>query len=175
MRRPYITPQHLRPEHQVDSFECASPEQTTWLREHARQSVAGSHTRVLVVTERDSPEVVGYFAWTMAHLDLADAPDRLRRGAGRYPAPVALLARLGVDQRHTGEGIGAGLLRDVMLRTVAVADEIGCRALLVHCENADARGFYLRHVPDFEPSPTDPMHLVLMVKDIRRAIAQPPN
>ncbi|PKQ25125.1 MAG: GNAT family N-acetyltransferase [Actinobacteria bacterium HGW-Actinobacteria-4] len=171
MARAYITPQHLRPDHNLEAFECSSAEQASWLRDHARQSVAGSHTRVLVVTARSSPDVVGYFAWTMAHLDLADAPDRLRRGAGNYPAPVALLARLGVDQRHEGVGVGAGLLRDVMFRTVAVADQIGCRALLVHCENANARDFYLRHVPDFEVSPTDPMHLVLLVKDIRKALS----
>lgn len=170
MTRAYLTPRHLTHEHDVEAFECRSAEQTAWLRDHARQSVAGSHTRVLVVTERDSLDVVGYYAWTMAQIDLADAPARLRRGAGRYPAPVALLARLGVDSRHEGAGIGSGLLRDVMLRTVAVAKEIGCRALLVHCESDDARQFYLRHVPDFEPSPTDPMHLVLLVKDLRRAI-----
>lgn len=170
MTRAYLSPQHLGPEHHVDDFECRSPEQTLWLRRHARQSVSGSHTRVLVVTERDSPDVVGYFAWTMAHIDLADAPVRLRRGAGHYPTPVALLARLGVDTRHEGVGLGRGLLQDVMFRTVAVADQIGCRALLVHCENPGARDFYLRHVPDFEPSPTDPMHLVLLVKDLGKAI-----
>jgi hypothetical protein len=56
-----------------------------------------------------------------------------------------------------------------MFRTVAVANEIGCRALVVHCGNSDARDFYLHHVSDLEPNPTDAMHLVLLVKDIRKS------
>jgi GNAT superfamily N-acetyltransferase len=85
-----------------------------------------------------------------------------------YPQPVALLARLGVDVRHEGRGLGAGLLQDVFLRVLALSTEIGCRALLVHAESSDARDFYRHLVPEFEDSPTDPLHLVLLTKDIRR-------
>lgn len=127
-------------------------------------------TRVLVVTSADSDIVVAYYAWCMASVSLADAPPRVRKGAGRYPQPVALLARLGVDVGHEGHGLGAGMLRDVILRTVALGEEIGCRGLLVHAETIEARDFYLHLVPELATSPTDQMHLYLLMKDIRRTL-----
>ncbi|MDZ7675358.1 MAG: hypothetical protein U5K30_09865 [Acidimicrobiales bacterium] len=107
----------------------------------------------------------------MASVALADAPERLRKGAGRYPQPVALLARLGVDLEHEGHGLGAGLLQDVIARTHGLGSEIGCRGLLVHAETEEARTFYEHLVPEFEASPTDPLHLYLLMKDIRRTLS----
>ncbi|MFT4264743.1 MAG: hypothetical protein QM572_15270 [Nocardioides sp.] len=106
----------------------------------------------------------------MAELAIGDAPERRRKGAGRYPQPVALLARLGVDAEHEGRGLGAGLLMDVVARVATLSDEIGCRGLLVHAESQAARDFYLHLVPEFEQSPTDDLHLVLMLKDIGRTL-----
>jgi hypothetical protein len=88
----------------------------------------------------------------------------------RYPQPVALLARLGVDVGHEGKGLGAGLLQDVFARLVGLSDDIGCRGLLVHAESAEAREFYVHLVPEFEPSPTDPLHLLVLMKDVRRTL-----
>lgn len=166
----YRPPEILASSHLLDGFECASDEQTDWLRRHARQSAAMSSTRVLVVTPAASSDVVAYYAWRMAELLPDDAPPRLAKGAGRYPQPVALLARLGVHRRHEGRGLGAALLTDVLLRFVEVSERIGCRALLVHAESDDARACYLHLVPEFEPSPTDPLHLVLLAKDVRRTL-----
>lgn len=166
----YRPPLPLGSHHQLDGFRCTSVEQTEWLRRHARQSLAASSTRVFVVTETDSDDVVAYYAWCMAQLTTDAAPERLRRGAGRYPQPVALLARLGVDSRHERRGLGAGLLKDVMVRFLAVAEEIGTRALLIHCESESAREFYTHLIPDLTPSPSDPLHLVLLAKDLRRTL-----
>jgi hypothetical protein len=166
----YLPPVLLSRRHVVDVFECRSQEQTHWLRRHARQSAATGATRVLVVTPSNSTEVVAYYAWCMASLAVDTAPPRLRNGAGRYPQPVALLARLGVSIHHERRGLGAGLLQDVIARTVAVGREIGCRGLLVHAETPEARDFYGHLIPQFEPSPTDELHLVLMMKDILRSL-----
>ncbi|WP_219944191.1 GNAT family N-acetyltransferase [Iamia sp. SCSIO 61187] len=113
---------------------------------------------------------MAYYAWCMASVSLADAPPRMRKGAGRYPQPVALLARLGVDLQHEGRGLGAGLLKDVIARTLALGEEIGCRGLLVHAVTTEAREFYRHLVPEFEASPTDELHLFLLMKDIRRTL-----
>ncbi len=167
----YRSPVLLEPDHVLDRFECRSEEQTGWLRRHASQSTGSGTTRVLVVTPADSKLVVTYYAWCMASVALADAPERLRKGAGRYPQPVALLARLGVALDHEGHGLAAGLLQDVIARTHALGSEIGCRGLLVHAETSEARTFYEHLVPEFEPSPTDPLHLFLLMKDIRRTLS----
>ena len=99
----YSAPEPLRPTHLVNEFECGSVEQTEWLRRLARQSASMGTTKVFVVTETGSDRVVAYYAWCMAQLAMGDAPERLRKGSGRYPQPVALLARLGVDLTHEGQ------------------------------------------------------------------------
>ncbi len=166
----YLRPRLLQPDDSLDEFECRSPEQTLWLHDHARQAHSAGTAKVLVVTETDSPLVVAYYAWTMASITIDDAPARLRKGAGRYPQPVALLARLGVDVDHEGRGLGAGLLQDVVSRVAELGASIGCRGLVVHAEGDQAQDFYLHLVPGFEPSPTDPLHLVLLMKDIHRTL-----
>lgn len=79
-----------------------------------------------------------------------------------------ILARLAVDLRERGTGLGKSLLKDALLRTCQAADFAGIRALLVHAKDEEARNWYLKH--DFEPSPTDPLQLFLLMKDIRAAL-----
>jgi GNAT superfamily N-acetyltransferase len=167
----YRPPELLAAQHDVSGFECRSREQTDWFRRYARQSAASGTTRVFAVTGQDSRVVVAYYAWCMAQLTVNASPERLRKGAGRYPQPVALLARLGVDIRHEGRGLGAALLQDVFARLAELSADIGCRGLLVHAESAEAKKFYLHLVPEFEQSPTDDLHLVLLLKDIRKTMA----
>jgi GNAT superfamily N-acetyltransferase len=166
----YLAPVPLADHHDVTKFECRSREQSDWLRRHARQSAATGTTRVFVVTEPGSRFVVAYYGWCMAQVAPAAAPVRLRKGAGRYPQPVALLARLGVDVNHEGRGLGAALVQDVFARLLELSDDIGCRGLLVHAESLEARAFYRHLVPEFETSPTDDLHLVLLMKDIRKTL-----
>ncbi|MCP4957924.1 MAG: GNAT family N-acetyltransferase [Actinomycetia bacterium] len=170
-----MTPQYLRPRlletnDALDTFECGSAEQTAWLQRHARQANATGTAKVLVVTEIDSPEVIAYYAWAMANITVEDTPARMRKGAGRYPQPVAPLARLGVDLAHERQGLGAALLKDAITRSAELGATIGCRGLLVHAETDTARDFYLHLIPEFEHSPTDPLHLVLMMKDIHHTL-----
>jgi GNAT superfamily N-acetyltransferase len=132
--------------------------------------MATGTTKVFVVTRPGNLLVVAYYAWCMAQLTVSSVPERLRKGSGRYPQPVALLARLGVDIRHEGQGLGAALLRDVLARLADLAADIGCRGLLIHAESAEAKKFYLHLVPEFEQSPTNDLHLVLLLKDIRKTL-----
>ncbi|MCP9883518.1 N-acetyltransferase [Synechococcus sp. ATX 2A4] len=159
MSASYLSPRLLASADRLDGFECRTDQQTLWLRKHARQDHArGGTTRMFVVTEASSSDVVAYYAWCMASITPAQ--------------PVALLARLGVDLHHEGRGLGGALLADVISRTAQIGSEVGCRGLLVHSESASARAFYLHVIPEFEPSPTDPLHLVLLMKDILRTLCQ---
>jgi len=166
----YQPPRLLQPADRLDGFTCRSSEQTTWLRRHARHSSSSGSTKVFVVAPQRSHEVVAYYAWCMAQIDIGSAPSRLRKGAGRYPQPVALLARLGVHINHERRGLGAGLLSDVITRLVDTSKDIGCRGLLIHAESNDARDFYLHLIPELTPSPTDELHLALLMKDARRTL-----
>jgi GNAT superfamily N-acetyltransferase len=95
-----------------------------------------------------------------------DGPGRLSKGLARHPVPILLLARLAVRSGSQGQGIGAGLLKDAMLRTLQAADIAGIRALAAHAKDENARRFS-EHF-GFIPSPTDALHLFLLVKDIKR-------
>jgi GNAT superfamily N-acetyltransferase len=176
----YQLPELLAARHQLAGFRCRSVEQTTWLVELAKQVHGTGTTRVFVVTEVNQTAVVAYYAWCLASIAIADLPERLRRGAGRTPQPIALLARLGVDQSHEGQGLGAALLLDAITRVASLSEaslseSIGCRSLLVHAESEQARSFYEHLIPEFERSPTDPLHLLLLLKDIRRTLDSLPG
>lgn len=77
-----------------------------------------------------------------------------------------------MDHRHEGQGLGAALLLDVITRVASLSKAIGCRGLLVHAESAQARSFYEHLIPEFERSPSDPLHVLLLLKDIRRTLGR---
>jgi hypothetical protein len=166
----YQLPTRIDRDHDLSDFGCRSAAQTRWLHKNALQADAAGTSKVFVVTETEDPSrrVVAYYAWCMASVALEDAPERLKKGAGRYPQPVALLTRLGVDTGHERKGLGTGLLQDMFSRLLEMSETIGCRGLLVHCETAEAKIWYLKRIADFEPSPTDELHLFLLMKDIRK-------
>ena len=84
--------------------------------------------------------------------------------------PLMLLARLAVATSWQGKGLGSGLLKDAMLRTVQAADIAGIRAMAVHAKDNDARAFYERF--GFAQAPTDPYHLLILLKDVRALLKQ---
>ena len=123
---------------------------------------------MFVVNRLNEMQVVGYYALAAADVARDEAPSRIVAGTGQYPIPVILLARLGVDHSAQGTGLGKALVMDAIRRVVGIAEDVGIRALLIHAENVKARSFYL-HLAAFEQSPTDPFHLLLLMKDARRA------
>lgn len=163
-------PELLGPHHEVDTFDCGSGAQTDWLRRYALQAQRADTARVYVSCYSGTPRAAGYYALSAGAIRTDDAPSRVSRGVGRHPVPVVLLTRLGVDLAAQGRGLGRSLVVDALLQTASIADRLGVRALLIHAETAQAAEFYLRIEPRFDPSPTDPHHLVLLIKDLRRAI-----
>lgn len=162
----------LTARHTTADFDCGSRAQSDWLTEHALQAHRSGGSRVYVVCDED-PEtdgpLVGYYALAAGSIAPSAAPSRLLRGAGRYHQPVVILTRLGVDTRVQGAGLGRALVVDALRRVSVASETIGVRALLIHGESESARQFYLG-LAQFEQSPTDPMHLVLLMKDLRRAL-----
>jgi len=137
--------------------------------------MAAGTVRTFVVTPNTDKTVVAYYAWRMGHITRKEAPSRWRAGVGRYPQPVAILARLAVHSDHTGRGLGAGLLVDVLSRFVDVADEIGVRGLLIHCEDETARDFYQHLLPGLTPLVSDgdvinELTQVVLAKDLRKTL-----
>ena len=73
-----------------------------------------------------------------------------------------------MDVSIHGKGVGSALLKDVLLRTAQAAKTIGARALLVHAKDDEARTFYEHFT--FEASPSDPYHLLLIMKDLLETV-----
>jgi GNAT superfamily N-acetyltransferase len=161
-------PELLGPHHVLTGFHSGEASLDAWLRDRARGAAAAGSARTYVVADAEQGRVVGYHALTVASVEHAEATPRARKGMPRHPIPVVLLARLAVDASVQGRGIGSFLLRDAMTRTAAAAGRFGIRALLMHALHDRARAFYLRH--GLEPSPTDDLHLMILVKDVRAAI-----
>lgn len=158
--------------HVVVGFDCGSAAQSEWLVRHALQAHQSGTSRVYVVTgnaDEEQRRVVGYYALAAGSVAPASAPQRLAQGAGRYHQPVVILTRLGVDLSCQGLGLGRALVVDALRRVAAASEVIGVRALLIHCENDAARDFYLR-LAKFDASPTDALHLFLLLKDLRKAL-----
>ena len=160
----------LTPDHETAGFDCGSEAQTTWLRRHALLAHQSDTARVYAVCPPGTRRVVGYYALAAGSVAHDGVPPRITKGLGKYPVPVILLTRLGVDVGEQGKGLGSALVRDALLQTAAIADRVGVRALLIHAETPEAAGFYRGIDSGFEPSPTNPLHLLLLMKDLRAAI-----
>jgi predicted N-acetyltransferase YhbS len=161
----YSAPQPIGSEDDLAEFDSGEPSLDEWLRKRAMTNQATGASRCFV-TCRDG-RVVGYYALATSSVQRLDASRRVGQGMPE-PVPVILLGRLAVDLKEQSRSLGSSLLRDAIARTVEAAEIIGVRALLVHALHDRARDFYLHY--DFEPSPTDPLHLMLLMKDARKIV-----
>ncbi len=158
----------LRPDHVIEDFDCGREELNRYLVRYAWQNQQAGAGQTYVGLVGDA--VVGYHTLAVGYATQQEAPARLTKGLARHPVPIMLLARLAVDRRWHGQGIGKALLRDAMQRTLQAADIAGIRAFAVHAKDEEARNFYQKF--DFVPSPTDPMHLFVLLKDVRRIVGK---
>ncbi|HEX5469547.1 MAG TPA: GNAT family N-acetyltransferase [Gaiellaceae bacterium] len=162
----YRRPEPLGKQHRVDDFDCGEPALDDWLKRHALGAQASGSARVFVTTLDDAETVVGYYALAAAQVAPDDATARALKGQPHArPIPAILLARLAVHREHQRAGLGRSLLQDVLLRCVDAAEAIGARVLLVHAKHETAKHWYMQY--DFEESPTDPLHLMMLLKDVR--------
>lgn len=157
-------------DHDVTSFDCGSEAQSDWLRRHAYNAQQAGSARVYVACLPETNTVAGYYALAAGSVTHETAPPRMLKGLGQHPVPVVILTRLGTDRGSQGRGLGTALVQDAFMQTAATAERVGVRALLIHCETPAARNFYLGIDPGFEQSPTDPLHVVLLMKDLRAAL-----
>ena len=157
-------PEPLGADHQLEGFDCGKPALDDWLLRHARQAQGSGSAKTFVVA--DGARVAGYFSLTVGQVDTLDAPERMRKGMGQYPVPVVILARLAVSRQDQGHGIGLGLLRDAIRRTMLIAEQAGIRAMLTHPIDEEAAKFYARF--GFIASPLSAQQLLLLLKDARR-------
>jgi predicted N-acetyltransferase YhbS len=160
-----VTPlriEKLQRSHAVDAFDCGHKPLNRFLVRSALQSQQAEASQTYVAL--DEQHVVGYYTLVVSEIDWEDAPLLRTKDPAEQPVAVMLLARLAVAAAWQGNGLGSGLLKDAMLRTLHAARIAGIRAFAVHAKDDQAKAFY-EHF-DFIPSPTDPYHLFRLLRDL---------
>jgi predicted N-acetyltransferase YhbS len=168
---PLHSPVPLEAKHDLSAFDCGEPALNNYLKKFALQNQRSQSGRTYVATRGD--RVVAYYTLVAATARREETPARVAKGLAAHPVPLILLARLAVDNREKGKGLGSGLLKDALWRAAGAANIVGCRAVMVHAKDQGARAFYQRF--GFEPSPTDPFRLFLLMKDIKASMGIDPR
>ena len=154
-------PAPLTASHISAGFECGTPSLDEWLVKRASRNQQSNASRTFVICKDN--RVIGYYALATGSVERHLATSNAARNMPD-PIPVIILARLAIDKSHSGQGQGGFLLRDALLRSLKVADQVGVRAVLLHAISDTARRFYEKK--GFRSSPADPMTLMLPIKQI---------
>ncbi|WP_308013079.1 GNAT family N-acetyltransferase [Inquilinus sp. Marseille-Q2685] len=158
-------PEPLASHHELKPFASGVDSLDQWLRRRALKNQATGASRTFVACE--GQRVMAYYALAASAVTVEAASGRFRRNMPD-PIPVVVLGRLAVDRSRQGEGLGRALVQDAARRVVQAADAIGVRGMIVHALSAEARAFYER--TGFEPSPLDPMVLMVTLADLRACL-----
>jgi len=164
-RRPHFSPiEALSSDQEVATFDCGTPDLNLFLQRFALPNQQANSSRTYVACR--GQRVAGYYSLAVGAVAWDEAPPRASKGLARHPIPIMILARLAVDLSEQGAGLGRALLKDALLRTADAAAIAGIRALVVHAKDEKARRWYEQF--DFDSSPSDPLHLFLLTKEIKR-------
>lgn len=166
MSNGYTPVRKLAATDQVDAFDCGQAALNQFLQRYAIVNQKANSAQTYVCCQGDV--VVGFYSLVVGSVDPQATPSRVMKGMARHPVPVMILARLAVDKEHQRKSLGQALLKDALLRTAQAADIAGIRCLLVHAKDDMARRWY--ETWEFEPSPSDPYHLFLMLKDLKNLL-----
>ncbi len=153
--------------HAVEAFDCDQEALTRFLTRFALANQQANASQTYVGLSGN--EVIGFYTLVVSEVSYDDAPERLKKALARHPVPLMLLARLAVGKTWRGRGVGVALLKNAILRTICAADIGGIRALAAHAKDGTAKAFY--EYFGFIPSPTDPLHLFMLTKDLRNMMA----
>lgn len=163
---PLSAPQPLADDHHIETFNSGTPALDDWLKRRARANQTSGASRTFVVCADD--RVAAYYVLASGAVSVVAATGRFRRNM-LDPIPVVVLARLAVDHAHQRHGPGRVLFRDASMRITNAADAIGIRGILVHAVSEEAKAFYTAQ--GFDPSPLEPMTLMVTLADVRAALA----
>lgn len=161
----FSAPEPLGGHHRVAEFDSGIAALDDWLKRRALANQTSGASRTFVVCQAD--RVAGYYALASGAVNVAAAQGRFRRNMPD-PIPVVILARLAVARAYQGRGLGRALFRDGARRVVQAADAIGIRGILVHAISDEPKAFYL--ALGFEPSPLEPMTLMVTLADVRKSL-----
>jgi GNAT superfamily N-acetyltransferase len=134
----------LRESDDRTGFCSGEPDLDRFLQKYAGQNQFRHHIGTTYVAVGDAARVLGYATVAAGSLEVQDLPPGVRKGLPQYPLPILRLARLAVDERVRGQGIGKALLRFVLDLALRMAEEFGCTGVAVDAKPG-AVEFYEAH------------------------------
>jgi len=149
------------------NFDCGVEALNVYLQKYALQNNKHNSSRTYVALKNNT-QVIGYFSLAFGSVEHKASPPHVTRGLGRYPVPVLVLARLAVDQSYQSIGLGRALVKHALLKALNASEIAGLRAVIVHAKDEKAKSFYEKF--GFSPSPIDPFHLFVLIKDIQESL-----
>ncbi|GHV44740.1 N-acetyltransferase [Spirochaetia bacterium] len=158
----------LSKEHPVKSFDCGNAVLNEYLRRYALKNDRLSIGKTFVALDEDKT-IAGYLTLSNAQIDKVDLPEPVQTKLPRYPIPALRIARLAVDQKRQGLGVGSWLLKQSFIKALQIADITGVFAVMVDAIDEKARDFYLKY--GFVSFQREPLTLFLPLETIRRAIS----
>ncbi len=162
----------LQRAHLRDDFDCGEAPLDAFLKQFARQNQDRgiNKTYVALKVGHPTPRVFGYYTLLAHSLEASRLPPAMARHLPRYPLPVIHLARLAVDRRVQGQGLGGVLLADALKKAALASDIVGVFALEVLAKTPEAGRFYAKY--GFVPIPEDPLHWVLPLATVRPHVSR---
>lgn len=133
----------LRPEDDRSGFRSGNLELDRFFLQYAGQNQFRHHIGTTYVAVEGTGRILGFATVTVSEVRAKRLPAAVGKRLPRYPLPVLRLARLAVDARARGQGVGALLLATVLALARDLADNVGCFGVLVDAK-AEAVAFYER-------------------------------
>lgn len=164
----FSRPRAITPHDDVTGFRCGEQSLDNWLNLRAIKNELANVSRTFVTVEGESELVAGYYCLSSSSVAREEAGRVLGANGTPNPVPVILIGRLAVDERFKGQGVGASLLQDAVIKGVEASRIVGSRAFLVHALNDGAVSFYRKF--GFTAMPGSPRIMYLLTKDAEKTI-----
>jgi ribosomal protein S18 acetylase RimI-like enzyme len=131
---------------ELQFFDCGILELNDYLKRYAGQNHRkGLGSTYVLVPAEGEPIVAGYHTLSMAQVELHTLPESHRKNLPKYPVPAVRLARLAVDRKWQGTGLGEILLMDAIRRSVVAVQSVAAKYMIVDAKNKKAEEFYARY------------------------------
>lgn len=160
---------------QLEAFDCGDEPLNNYLKRHARENQQKTSIGVTyVAVDEGAPHtVLGYFTIATASVPRDAFPKKYVRGLLPYDLPLILLARLAVDRRFSGKGLGHALISEAFKIALRVADDVGCCCIITDAYR-DRIEWYARYgfVPLEGAAEDGPQRMFLDIRTLRQAVKQ---
>lgn len=165
MLKNIVAPQPLKERHDTSKFDCGISSLNEWIKKRALKNEALGASRTYVICCKNV--IIGYYSLSVGSVEPERVPSSLKRNMPKS-IPIMLLGRLAVDKNYHSQKLGSSLLRDALLRTLQVSQDVGIKAMMVEAISNDAKNFYKKF--GFRNSPIEERLLFITMEEVKHSL-----